>query len=217
MPSTLWPHIRALLIAAHIAAVIVSAFPSPSGGMTRSAWKDPTVQAELSVWAQRLSMETAVLEEHLWDLAVAFMSVRKTALKPFKPYYQHAGTYQAWHMFVAPHRNPAKLEIALDYGSEDWTLIYRARDPEYAWKAEVFDHNRARAALFRYSWKHYRTPYRQLTDWLAGQAAAEFPEAERIRLRWYRYRTLSPERVRAGEVSTGSHEREQIRYLRNFR
>ena len=41
-----WAHIRTLFIAVHLLAITLMALPAPSGGMSRSAWKDPTVQAE---------------------------------------------------------------------------------------------------------------------------------------------------------------------------
>ena len=215
MPSALWPHLRALLVMTHIIAVVAAAFPSPSGGMQRSAWKDPTVQAEFEAWADRLSMDQADLESHLWEIATRAMSVRTTVLKPFQPYYDHLGTYQTWHMFVAPHRNPAKLYIDVQTGAglaeASWELVYISRDPQLRWQAPLMDHSRARAALFRYSWKHYRSPYRKFGQWLARQAATDFPDATHLRLRWFRYRTPTPRQVQTDRVPEGKFERE-LRY-----
>ena len=42
-----WPQIRAVLVGCHVVAVLAMATPSPSAGLRRSSWKDPTVQAEL--------------------------------------------------------------------------------------------------------------------------------------------------------------------------
>ena len=206
----LWPHLRALLVTAHVVAVLICAFPSPTGGMNRSAWRDPTVQAELGAWAQRLSMDPAVLEDHLWEIATRYMAAREGVLQPLAPYYTHAGTYQAWHMFVAPHRNPARLIIDLaedGAAGRTWRTLYISRHPELRWKATLFDHSRSRAALFRYSWRHYRAPYKRLGQWLAAEAAAEFPAASHLRLRWLRYQTPTPEQVLTDRVPEGAYER----------
>ena len=220
MSPTIWPHLRALLVTAHIVAVLVCAFPSPSGGMNRSTWKNPTVQAEMSAWAQRLSMDPEILEDHLWEMAKRYMAARKGVLAPFAAYYEHAGTYQAWHMFIAPHRNPARLYIDLsedgDQG-ESWRLLYISRHPELRWRAELFDHSRSRAALFRYSWSHYRSPYRKFGKWLAAEAAAEFPAASQLRLRWLRYQTPSPEQVLTSSEPEGTFERPMLFKLEAYR
>lgn len=210
MTSPIWPHLRALLVTAHVLAVIACAFPSPTGGMNRSTWKDPTVQGEMSAWAQRLSLDPEVLEDHLWEAATRYMAVRKSVLEPLEPYYEHAGTYQAWHMFVAPHRNPARLyvDVSEDHGQgPTWRLLYISRHPELRWKAELFDHSRTRAALFRYSWRHYRSPFKKLGQWLAAEAAVAFPAADQLRLRWLRYQTPSPEQVLTSSEPEGAFER----------
>ncbi|MFT5680103.1 MAG: hypothetical protein ACI8RZ_001008 [Myxococcota bacterium] len=213
---SIWPHLRALLVTAHILAVFAGAFPSASGGMNRSSWKDPTVQSEITAWGERLSIPPDELEEHLWEIATVFMGARKDVLAPFQPYYHHAGTYQAWHMFVAPHRNPARLHIEIDREGV-WETIYISRDPEHAWKAELLNHSRARAALFRYSWKHYRGTLKRFGQWIAGEAAADFPDSERMRLRWYRYTTPTPQQVHTDTAPVGHFEAARVYSLSELR
>lgn len=210
MLHTLWPHARALLIAAHIFAVVALAFPAPAGGMNKAAWADPTVQGEFKAWAARLTAlgrptTTEALEEQLWAFAVAYMQQRKAILKPMGPYYRYCGTYQSWRMFIGPHRNPARLYIEV---REDraWRPVYIARDPGHRWMADKLDNERFRAALFRYAWKQYRGPYRQFGEWIAGLAAEDFPDADQVRLRWYRYHVISPQRIRAGEHHQGTFQ-----------
>ncbi len=205
MQSSLWPHLRALLITAHILAVIAAAIPAPAGGMRRSAWKDPTVQGELQAWADRLGVEEKTLEDGLWEVAGEYMKTRQKILAPLRPYYRYLGTDQPWRMFVAPHRRPAKLHIDIERDGQ-WSPIYIARDPQHAWRGDLLDSARFRAALFRYSWKHYRSSFRQFASWIASAAAADFPSASRVRLRWYRYKTPSPAQVREDNIPTGAFE-----------
>ena len=214
--STRWPHIRAALVAVHVLAVVLMAFPAPSGGMRRSAWKDPTVQAELHTWADRLGQDREAFEDRLWGVAVGFMDARKTVLKPFQPYYRYVGTTQSWRMFVAPHRFPGRLHIDV---REDgaWRTVYVARDPELDWLGHKIDHDRMRSAIFRFAWKHYRKWFRDFADWLAVEAARDFPEAELVRLRYYKYRTLSPDEAAAGMEPEGDWLRGEVRQLEPLR
>ncbi len=207
-----WAHIRAVLVAFHVLAVVLMALPAPSGGMRRSAWKDPTVQAELTAWADRLGQDHQVFEDRLWEVATAFMDLRHAVLAPFQPYYRYAGTTQSWRMFVAPHRYPARLHIDIDRG-EGWEPVYVARHPEHDWLGHHLDHDRMRSAVFRYAWKHYRRMFRLFSDWLAIEAARDFPEASRIRVRYFKYKTLSPAEALAGAEPEGHWLEGEIRML----
>ncbi|MCB9766280.1 MAG: hypothetical protein H6739_41275 [Alphaproteobacteria bacterium] len=203
MLQRLGPHLRGLFVALHLIAITMMAIPAPVGGMSRSTWKDPTVQTEFQVWAQRFTdwghpISTAELEDELWDFARSYIAIRNKALRPFRPYYTYTGSTQSWRMFVAPHRYPARLEIAVEE-PDGWRTVYRARDPELGWMGRVLDHDRMRSTIFRFAWKPYRRQYEQFCDWLAPYAARDFPEAPRARVMFKKYRTLSPQEVRASE------------------
>ncbi len=216
------PQLRAIFVLFHLVAVTLMAAPAPAGGMKRAAWKDPTVQAELRAWRDRLSglgldRSPEAFEQDLWELAAGFMRVRRQVLRPFRPYYRWCGTWQTWRMFIAPHRFPARLHIELSDGGGDYRSVYVARSPEHTWLAPQLDQARMRAALFRYGWPSYGRSWSQLADWIAARAAADFPEAERIRLRMWKYRTPSPEQVLAGERPEGRWVNVQLRALEPLR
>lgn len=197
-----WPHVRAALIVVHLVAITLMALPAPGGGMNRKAWKDPTVQAELTAWATRLSgwgltIETGELEDHLWDFSTVFMSVRTKALAPFRPYYRTVGTSQSWRMFVAPHRYPSRLEVAVEREGS-WQTIYVARSPDKDWRHHQLDNDRIRSIVFRYGWKQYRSSYNRFARWLSDRAFEDFPDVTRVRVRFSRYRTLTPTEARDG-------------------
>jgi len=208
-------------VALHLFAVTAMALPSAGSGLNRAAWANPTVQNELAAWTARLqrlglSITQEELEERIWDLAVGYEGVRQAVLAPFRPYYEYCGTWQSWRMFVAPHRYPGRLEIDVDRG-HGWEPLYVARSPEHSWRRTLFDHDRSRAAIFRYSWKHYRGPRKDFTDWVAREVMAEDPEAREIRVSWKRYRTPSPEEVRAGEVPAETRDLSNRRDLTRLR
>jgi len=214
-------HARAAFVAFHLAAVCFMALPAPDGGMNRSAWKDPTVQAEFEAWSARLTswgytIESDELEDQGWAFATAYTSVRRELMQPLLPYYNGLGTRQSWRMFVAPHRNPAKLEVRVREGGT-WRMVYRPLDADAAWRSEQFNHTRMRSAIFRYAWKHYAKSYLQFVEWIAGHAAVDFPEADLVEVRWRRYRTPSPEQIRAGELPEGSVQRKRVKNLEELR
>ena len=201
-----------LLVFVHVWFITLQALPAPGGGMNKRDWKSETVQGEFRAWTQRLNamgvdIQQEKLEEHLWDLATGVMKVRREALRPMYPYYKNSGTWQSWRMFVAPHRYPSRLHMEI---KEDgvWRTVYVARSTEYVWRAEQLDHDRFRAALFRYGWgKKYGRQWRGFGDWMAREAAVDFPNATELRLKFWSYRTLSPEEVREGVGEKGKWHR----------
>lgn len=199
---------RAAFVVFHLAAITAMAFPAPGGGMSKTAWRQPTVQAEFRAWSQRLdaiglSMTSEELEERAWDFSTKFMGVRTSLLKPFGPYYKYAGTRQSWRMFVAPQRFPSALEIRVrETGT--WRTVYQARSAEHDWAAAEFDHDRMRSAIFRYGWPHFRGAYRRMSDHYARRALVDFPDADAVQTRMYQYRTLSPEEASSGMDPDGS-------------
>lgn len=216
-----WDHLRALLVALHVLAVVLVAVPAPEGGMNRNAWKDPTVQAEFASWAGRLAamgleLSPSELEDRLWTLAERWSKGRSIVLKPIRPYTRYAGTGQPWRMFVAPHTHPSRLFIELREEGE-WRTIFVARDPTRTWRAEQLDHDRARAALFRYAWPGYSRSWKLMASWLAERAAEDFPEATHVRLSFARQRTPSPEEVRTGVEPEVRFERFSTHDLRTIR
>lgn len=212
-----WPHVRAVLIALHVVAITLQALPSPGGAMKRSSWREPTVQGELAAWTDRLNAlgwkgDQQHLEQDLWDFASEFVKVRRRVLAPFAPYYRYAGTFQSWRMFVAPHRHPARLHIEV-HRRGAWEPVYVARDAQHDWLAPKLDHDRLRAQVFRLSWPAYKTTYSRFVDWVARQAASDFPDATRVRVRFWRYRTPSPAEVRSGAEVPGRWVLVQVRSL----
>jgi len=193
-----------VLIALHVIAITVMAFPSPGGGLDRRDWRQPTVRAEFEAWNERLAAlgwtgTTDELQDELYGIARGYASAHHQLKKPFFPYYRCCGTGQSWRMFVAPHMHPSRFQVRIRDGRV-WYVVYEARHPEHRWLANVFDHDRMRAVLFRYGWgRKYPTNYEQLGDWIAQQALRDFPQADMLQIRFASYRTLSPEQVRAGE------------------
>jgi hypothetical protein len=221
-PSNRWfAHLRGLLVALHLAAITLMALPAPEGGMNRNAWKDPTVQGELAAWTERfnewgITVTQPELEDGLWRLAVDYMAVRNEIVSPFRLYYECCGTSQSWRMFVAPHRYPTRLHIDLEEHGQ-WRPLYVERTRKHDWLSSKLDQHRFRSAIFRFGWDEFTADYRRFVDWIARQAARDFPEADRVRVRLYKYRSPSPEEVRQGQHPEGEFIKEEVRRLEGFR
>lgn len=203
----MWPQIRAALIALHVIAITLLALPAPDGGMDRETWKNPTVQEEFKNWTQTLNacgldITQQELEDRLWAASQTYMDARSDVLQPFLPYYNYCGTFQAWRMFVGPHRYPAVLHIDVSEGGV-WRPVYIERDAHHRWLGRQLDSYRFRATLFRLGWPAYEGEFDHFARWVGRQAARDFPDADRVRVRLYRSRTRSPQEVRAGAPTEG--------------
>lgn len=214
-----WPAIRAVLVAYHVLAVLVLSFPSPPSGMKRSAWDNPTVQNEFKLWADRLSavgwkMTTAELDAKLWELSKHYVGAREKVIAPFVPYVERSGARQSWRMFVAPQRFPVRLEVMVREGRGPWKKVYESRSDEHAWLAHLFEKYRLRRAVFATAWDKDSRHYKMLCDWIAAQAARDFPAATEVQIRQLRYRTPTPEEALAGKtVLDGQYLGRELRKL----
>lgn len=203
-----WPHVRAGLIALHLFAITAMALPSAGGaGLRRASWSEPTVQDEFATWTARLNAlgwqgTSEQLQDTAFTVVRSYEDARGAVLAPFDPYFRYCGTWQSWRMFVAPHRYPARLHIDVQQDGV-WRPVYEARSGTYTWRARQLDHDRFRSAIFRYAWPQYRRGYRQFVTWLTAQARTDFPEARRLRVRFYKARTPSPSEVRDGHEPDG--------------
>jgi len=202
----MWPHIRAVLITAHLVAVTLMAIPAPEGALDRAAWKDPTVQNEFATWANNLDTTPEELEERLWNLTRSYMDRRGEVLAPFGRYYHYCGTTQGWRMFIAPHRHPTALHLDIRERG-NWRPVYIERDSQHRWLGHVLDSYRFRSVIFRFGWPGYEGEFEEFARWIASRAKNDFPEADAVRVRLFKAPSLSPEEVRAGAPLVGEFVR----------
>lgn len=211
---SVWPQVRGVLVALHVAAVIAMATPSAESGMKRSAWKDPTVQEEFRAWNARFAavgwrMTQDQLEERLWTFATRYEALRSAVVRPFERYGRYVGANQSWRMFVAPHRYPTRLHIDLEENGV-WRPIYIERSPDATWNREALDHDRMRSAIFRFGWSQYKRSYEAFADWVARRAALDFPDATRVRVRMYKVQSPTAREVLEDREPVGRFQQERI-------
>ena len=217
-----WPHLVAIYVLFHVASVVVSSAPAPSGVMNRSLWKDPTVQDEIKAWSGQLSalgiaVQPEQLEEAAWRLGAGWMNVRNQAMRPFRTYQRYTATVQSWRMFVAPHRYPSRVHIDIREPGGDWKPVYVGGSGEHTWCRRQLNHVRMRKVFFAYSWNRFQRSYDQLSAWLAHRAAEDFPSAAEPRVRFYKYRTLAPDEVREHRMPAGRFVLSKVVNLERYR
>lgn len=216
-------HLRGVGLVLHVVAVLLLALPSVGGLLSRSAWREPSVQEEFASWAGMLSSvgiqrTPEQLEEQLWSLATGYREVHRSLIAPARPYAVWLGTGQGWMMFPAPEQNPATLQIDVEIDGV-WKPIYRARSAKYPWRRDFFDQDRIRTLMFHYTWPHLRRRglFLDLQRWLGPWLAEDFPQATQARIRFWRQPTPTPEQSRAGTVPRGSYEAENRLQLQDYR
>jgi hypothetical protein len=201
-----WPAIRAVLVTYHVLALVVLSFPSPPSGMQRSQWENPTVQNEFELWAERLSslgweMSTKELDSMLWELSKRYVAGREKVTAPFASYVTYSGAQQSWRMFVAPQRYPVRIDVSVREGAGQWRKVYESRSEELVWLSHLLEQYRLRRVVFATAWDKDARQFKMLCDWIATQAARDFPSATEVMIRQLRYRTPTPEEALSGQTT----------------
>lgn len=211
-----WPHIRALLILLHLISILLLSLPASSRLSDRSHWDAPAQQVQLEAWADRLGMAKEDFESSLWDVAQSYMKARRKIVRPFLLYADYTGTRQGWTMFANPRLVTGRFEVEIEIEGE-WQLVFRPHDSEADWNRWQFDHNRVRKLLGRLAVKPHQRAYNELTNWMARGLARDFPTATGARITLLTWKTLPPERVRAGDKPVESRTQYQEFTLEDFR
>lgn len=203
--SRVFAQVRAVLVLGHVLAISIAAVPGPDGGMSRDQWRDPAVQAELITWSQRFHMTQERFTDLIYPLAETLFSLRIAARKPVGPYLEYTGVEQPWRLFVAPDRVPSRFQLqVLRRGHRDEETLYEEGSREYAWHRRYFTHSRTRRALYWYGWPLTWGSRGEHCEWLARQVFDEMPDAERVRCRFFRGPSPSPEQARRGAPREGT-------------
>ena len=214
MRERAWPHVRALLILFHVGMVVVMSLPTPDALLGGMGWESANVQAELARWVEGLqgvgvSTTPEALGQDVREAAESYRDVHAGLAAPFSAYSRGSGARQGWVMFAKPQRHPAELHIDLSDGTT-WRPLYRPHSSTHDFWGERLRHHRMRKQLGRFARTFDMPTYDRLAEFLARQAALAYPEERLVRVRLYRYATLRPEAVRAGETPIGEYEHERL-------
>jgi hypothetical protein len=190
-----WPHVRAVLVALHLLAVVILSIPSSAALTNRRGWESSNAKAEFRNWATRLQrvgwdVTPEQFESKLWAVNVAIGKWRDRVAWPFGHYARLTGARQGWQMFATPQKVPAELHVDVLVDGQ-WQPLVRQQ-------------------LGRFARTFYPDRYEAVARWFATAAARDFPEATGVRVRLWRYASLPPEQVLAGRVPEGHYEHERV-------
>ncbi len=192
-------HLLAAFVVWHALAMLASALPSPGAGLNRSYWSDPTVQAEFGSWAELLGMESSVLQDDIFALAVRVQAGVEQVRAPFAAWLAVTNTEQSWKMFVAPHRFPTRLQLRVASATSEWAVVYAEDSADALWMASRFRNERMRASVFAWGWPAARTRWTSACKGMAAELLAQRADVVRVQCRFAKMTSPSAAQVRANE------------------
>jgi len=195
----------------HLVAITLAALPAPPQSLKREDLATGEEAANVAAWSDRLNrlgwaVSPSELEEALWKAAENFSRIRKRILAPFQPYYKFCGTGQGWKMFVGPHHNPSRLHVEIRENGH-WRPVYIEGSREHNWLRSRLNHEHWRTVLITAVYFEKEQTLQQFVRWAAKHAAQDFPDADKLRLRVYTFRTPSPEEVKNSDHPQGQFDR----------
>jgi hypothetical protein len=122
---------------------------------------------------------------------------REEIWEPLAAYYKYCGTRQGWPMFTWSSHHARRLYVDIQEEGQ-WRTVFAQSSSVYTWRYYQLNAEHLRAGVL-YSLRS-SSRHKQLADWFAARAAADFPGASRMRLRMHDFTMLTPEEVRAGRV-----------------
>ncbi len=183
-----WPRLRALLIALHLAAVVVVACPAPVVVPGKNQWERAGVKGEVRSWQRRLELVGIHLTEK--ELTETVMAVvqrwsvsRNSAVKPFSEYLKAIGAPQGWYMFTGPDRSPHRY--AVDIVSADGQQVHVFTLGEPTARPDLIDpellgEHRLRRAMFQAAWSERKSLFKDVCRWFGHHIAEKQPDTKEV-------------------------------------
>jgi hypothetical protein len=200
----------------HLISVVVLALPASARLGDKSHWDAPRQQTELTSWANRLGVDKEDFEAFLWRNTQRYVKTRAWIARPFLRYADYSGSRQGWTMFANPRLVTGRFEVAVEMEGE-WQLVWRAQDPDADWNQWQFEHNRVRKLMGRLATKPHQVAYNEFTNWIVREVAQDFPGATRAKITLMTWKSLEPDKVRAGEKRVERRTQYQEFTLEDFR
>lgn len=211
-----WPHLRALVVLAHLVAIILMSLPSSHRLASRSHWDKPEQQADLERWSNTLGVDRDEFEVFLWDWTQRYVRLRKSVTHPFLIYADYTGARQGWTMFSGPRRRTGRYEIQVEELGV-FRSVFRTQDSTATWNRSQFEHNRLRKLMAKLTTHPQIPAYAQFSRWVAKRVAEDFPNATRCKVTLDTWKTLSPQQHRDGVEPDVARTRSQMFTLEVFR
>ncbi|MCA9532978.1 MAG: hypothetical protein KC593_04840 [Myxococcales bacterium] len=207
--QALGPHLRVLFVLFHVCGVVAMSLPAPALFTHGMGWDTPNIQAELRRWSETLTRAgvtttPADIEARVRREAARYASAHAAFTAPFARYTHWSGARQGWIMFAVPQKHPGELHVDV-YEAGAWRPVYRPHSAEHDFWGRQLRNHRLRKQQGSFGRNFDRGTYDGLVRLIARDAARAFPDATVVRVQLYRYATLAPAAVRAGETPEGHY------------
>ena len=198
---TLRQQFLAAAVLLHTAMITLTSLPLPNERMSDDL-KPRTKRMVMSWGAPLLSLgwvdSRAELIEGFRQVNNTITTTRASLLGPLIDWQKLSGTTQGWQMFSQVKPYGGRLQIHIRTDDEPWTPIFQDHDTGQ-WRAALLNQERVRAGRAAYSQRvgKRQRQYQRLGQWLARHAAADFPQATALRVRYQKVVIERPEVIRA--------------------
>jgi hypothetical protein len=172
----------------------IQASPAP-GKVSKSALKDPIAMQELETWVDifglvGLEKTPKEIAELTVSLADNWKAGKRFINRPMRPFWKITATQQGWGLFTYPDTHPYRMEISIRDTGKSYRPIFVSQDPDLDFGRSVLTFRRVRG-LYNPGRRAPKT-YANLTRWFARKVFAAYPEATRVKFRFYRTHTTLP-------------------------
>lgn len=203
-------HLRAAFVLLHLLAVALLCVPAPVGVLNKRTYNDPAVQGVFEHCAeimQRLghAVSRSDLQDQAWETGQRMLALRRTLIRPYRPYTELTGTQQGWSMFGTVNRAPARLEVHVQHSASPvWVPLYVMRSSQHDWRRRTLDQERVRGLFNDFSHLRRRRRFRQVAAWFATEVLGAQPSVQRVRVSMVVLPSPDPGTLRAeGRVAPG--------------
>lgn len=180
-------HLRALFVAFHVIAVLILALPQPGSFMHERMWRRPPAQAAFrsasdAARAVGADLSPAEVQDIAWAVGSAWQRARRRTVRHLDRYVTLCGVKQGWSMFADVPETSGRLEVEVERGGA-WAPAYISQDPGHDWRGGELRQERLRAFISDFSWRRRKGTFPRFAEALGRRAAADFPDATRLRAR----------------------------------
>lgn len=203
-----------LFVVYHLAAITLASLPDPRVP-SEAERQNPLFAEEFASWSERLNgwgLETTPqgLANWAWNTAAGYNRIRDKILTPFKPYFEYFGPRQGWHMFAGANLYPSRLVVDIEERGA-WRTLFAESRPEFSWRKSQLAHEHIRGGLYCMAFlEEDDDNFQGFARWVAQQAASDFPQARRVRVTLFKFRSPSPEEVRGGQAPLEAAHRQAV-------
>ena len=129
------------------------------------------------------------------DLVETIRPLQRAALTPFAPIGRLFRVKQRWALMQGARPDRVRLVLEGQTSStSEWTILYRAADPDYTAFSALLDHTRV-SAVYNPG-REVPSQYRRFVDWFLPYVLERMPELSAVRISYERVRldagTMTP-------------------------